>query len=349
MQLGLTYSALLHLVMILIFVFGIPYIPSSQPQQDNTILLELIQISSITNVKTAPRKEKKEIEEKKPPADENKQDNKNNTLKESEYDNPNISKKEIISEQKQMVEEKKIVATKKIEEKKAAPKTIDDDAEKLPTKTLKEEKKEPPKEKKNEKTNDEATPKKVEEKPKKATDDKKRVSEIAEKKQHDTKKQNTDDELANSVLKSLQEGGKKASKKTKADSPKNLNDIMDAAIKGETTSDFDADKEMSLSELDAIRTQVSKAWRVTSFSGGEGNKRLRVKAIVTVNKNGEVQDVRIKRDMVGSGASEQLYQAFADSAVRAIQAASPFKNLPPEKYNTWSEMELVFDSEGMIY
>ena len=162
------------------------------------------------------------------------------------------------------------------------------------------------------------------------------------------KKPDPDEALANSVLKSLKEGGKKSSKNNKKQQ-QTLDDIMENAIKGDTTSDFDSESELSMSEIAAIRSQISQAWRVTSFSGGKDNKNLRVTIKIQVDENGDVKDIKIKSKTIPSGADGNVYNAFVDSVVRAINAASPLQYLPKAKYNSWSEMELIFDSSGMIY
>lgn len=334
-------------------MFGVDYSKRLDIQEE-TVLLEMIPISTITNVKTTtndikPIDKKKELISK----DEAQKDNKT-VMKDSEFDNQNVSQKKI--------EPKIIENTKpdpkpeiqkeepKIEEKKAEPKPevknnekITEDREKVHTKDIKKEpdiKKD--KEKKEKKTEPKLEAKKIESK----KNDKKPKDKPKEDKQK--KKVESDDELANSVLKSLQEGGKKSTKNNK-EKQKSLNDIMENAIKGDTTTDYDAEGDLSMSEIAAIRSQISQAWRVTAFSGGKENKNMRVIVKITVNENGLVSDIKVKDKSMPVGIDRQVYNAFVDSVMRAITAASPLKNLPEEKYSTWSEMELTFDSSGMIY
>jgi TonB family protein len=124
---------------------------------------------------------------------------------------------------------------------------------------------------------------------------------------------------------------------------------MENAIKGDTTTDYDAEGDLSMNEIAAIRSQISQAWRVTAFSGGKDNKNMRVTVKIKVNEDGEVSDVKITEKSAPVGVDRQVYNAFIDSVMRAIRAASPLQNLPEDKYNTWNEMELMFDSSGMIY
>lgn len=328
-------------------MFGLDYSRNLKPQED-TILLEMIPISTITNVKTTindvkPLDKKKEVVTK----DDAKQDSKT-VLKDSEFDNQNVSQKIIEPKKQEKIEEKKEEKPQpkkeeskpEIKQEEKKKETSEENKEKIPTKDIKKE----------------PDPKKVEKKPEKKPEPKKENKKTTEKDKKkpeakkdkkDKKKDSSDDDLANSVLKSLQEGGKKSSKNKKKQ--QSLNDIMENAIKGDTTSEFDNESEMSLSEIDAIRSQISRAWRVTSFSGGKDNKNLKVTVKIQVEDDGEVKDVKVTNQSIPAGVDGQVYNAFVDSVVRAIRAASPLQNLPKEKYNTWNEMELVFDSSGMIY
>ena len=62
-----------------------------------------------------------------------------------------------------------------------------------------------------------------------------------------------------------------------------------------------------------------------------------------------MKDIKIKNKTTPSGTDVKIYNAFIDSVMRAIKTASPLQHLPKEKYDTWNEMELIFDSSGMIY
>ena len=329
-------------------MFGVDYSKKLDVQEE-TILLEMIPISTITNVKTTtndvkPIDKKKELVSK----DEAKKDNKT-VMKDSEFENQNVSQKKIEPQVKEDNKPDPKPEVKKDEPKKEEikPEVKNDektteDREKVPTKDVKKEpdvKKD--KEKKDKKPEKQPEVKKIE--PKKVEKNKEKPKKEVKK-----KKVESDDELANSVLKSLQEGGKKSTKNNK-DKQKSLNDIMENAIKGDTTTEYDSEGDLSMSEIAAIRSQISQAWRVTAFSGGKDNKNMRVIVKIKVDENGEVNDVKIKDKSTPVGVDRQVCNAFVDSVMRAIKAASPLQNLPEEKYNTWNEMELTFDSSGMIY
>jgi hypothetical protein len=337
-------------------MFGIDYSKKLDVQEE-TILLEMIPISTITNIKTTTNDialaKKKDLVSK----DDAKKDNKT-VMKDSKFDNENVSQKKVEPKVEEKPQEKKVEKPEpKKEEKKAEPNEqikkdeskASDNREKVPTKDIKKEpevkkeKVEKPQEKKIEKTEQKKEEKKVE--------PKKEVSKTNEKKQDKDKKKKpeSNDELANSVLKSLEEGGKKSSKNKNKEKQKSLNDIMENAIKGDTTTDYDQSGDLSISEIAAIRSQISQAWRVTGFSGGKDNKNMSVTVKIKVDSNGEVTDIKVNDRAVPVGIDRQVYNVFIDSVIRAIKGASPLQNLPEDKYNTWNEMELRFDSSGMIY
>ena len=120
---------------------------------------------------------------------------------------------------------------------------------------------------------------------------------------------------------------------------------MDDAVQGETNTDYNPDLPMSISEISAIRSQIERAWNASAFSGGDENLSMKVTLRVGLDKDGNVLSVR----PVSQSGSGSTYRAFVDSAVRAVHDASPLKNLPADKYHSWQEIELSFDSNGMIY
>ena len=219
---------------------------------------------------------------------------------------------------------KKEPEPKPIEEKKEKPKTALDQV----LDTVKEEKKaekEPEKDKK--------TAEKAKESPdakKKKPDEKKKTEEA--KKETKEAQQSFD-----SLLKNLAEDTPdektgdvdiKASEKT--DEPSGLPDFA---------------KELTMSEFDALRQQLARCWNIPAGARDADNLVIEVK--VEVNKDrlatsAEVVD-RIRY------ATDTFFRAAADSAVRAVRApeCTPLE-LPPEKYDSWKSMVIVFDPREMF-
>lgn len=104
---------------------------------------------------------------------------------------------------------------------------------------------------------------------------------------------------------------------------------------------------LSLSEIDAIRNQIQRCWRVPA--GAKDAHSLIVNLRVQLRKDGSLILVEIaSRDLVRYN-TEPFFQAAVDSAIRAVRECSPIKNLPQEKYNTWRDMELSFDPHELLY
>src|SRR5262249_51002793 len=102
---------------------------------------------------------------------------------------------------------------------------------------------------------------------------------------------------------------------------------------------------LSMSEKDAIRQQFQRCWNVPA--GAKDAANLIVTLRVDLTQDGTVTTVR----RVGDEArynSDSFFRAAADSAMRAVHECSPLKNLPTEKYENWSEMELTFDPKEML-
>ena len=281
---GLKYSLILHGILLLFIIFGLPNLFKKEPEPVTMVTVELVPISSITNVpkaeepakpKEEPKKEEPKFEKKAPPPP------------------PPPPPKE--------------------EPKPEPPKPQPPAPEK--TEPAPEAKAKPvPKPKT-------APPKKPIEKPKK-------------------KEEKLD---FDSVLKTVEKIEKKLPKQEKKQ-PKEDDDS--ATAKAKTTSQFDATKNLSISERDAIIQQISQCWSISA--GAKDAQDLSVMLHLSLEKDGTVRNVKIVDTLRYAGA-DSFYRAAADSAVRAVLKCSPLKNLPKEKYDTWKEIEMNFDPKEMLY
>ncbi len=277
MQRGLTLSIIFHFVLGLLVIYEMPALFHREIQTDYAMVVDVINISELTNVKVKTTDKKNDVStqtKKAPKSQEVKQD-----------------------------------AQEKVKEKVAK---AEDDSEKIPVKKETPKKQEVNQEKKLEK----------------------------QKKEEPKKKKKTDD-FEKSILKSLEEESKKADNK-KVD--KEFKDLEDA-LKGDTNKEFNENIPMSMSEIDAIKSQINKVWNTSSFSGAN-SKGMEVYVIIILDMDGKVISAQPKG--LASNSST-YYQAFVDSALRAVRAASPLKNLDKEKFGSWKEIEFRFDSSGMIY
>lgn len=242
----------------------------------------------------------------------------------------NIKSKNKHEEEKKPQEEaKKIVKSSKSEdepskEEKKEEKKEDNKSEPVPQKDS--EKKEPIKEEK-----------KKEAKKEKKKEDKKPKEE--KKKEEKPKKKNKDEDL-DSLLKTLETPTKKEKKESKKEKDTSLDEDLENAL-----GEFDESKPLSISEEDAIRSQVSKWWSLPAGAKEAGSLSVVLK--ISFDKDGSVTNVELVEANVGR-SNETFKKAFVDSAIRAVRRASPLKNLPVEKYSSWKQIELNFDPKEML-
>jgi outer membrane biosynthesis protein TonB len=97
---------------------------------------------------------------------------------------------------------------------------------------------------------------------------------------------------------------------------------------------------LSLSVIDAIRRQVEDKWNVPI--GARDVESLSVELRIVLQTNGKVHDVQIVDRERMRRPGEENFRAMAESAERAVWRASPLQQLPPEKYDQWQEITLIF-------
>lgn len=168
----------------------------------------------------------------------------------------------------------------------------------------------------------------------------KKVEQPKSKPAEKTTPKKKDEEFEKSILKSLEEESKK---KTDSKIDKSFKELEDA-LKGDTNKQFNENLPLSLSEIDMIKSQITRNWNTSSFSGA-ASKGMQVTVIINVDIDGNVLSALPELERNDS----PYYRAFVDSAVRAVKMSSPLKNLDKEKFNQWKSIEFTFDSSGMIY
>lgn len=112
----------------------------------------------------------------------------------------------------------------------------------------------------------------------------------------------------------------------------------------QTTKPFNPEHKLTMTEEDALRSQIAKCWNVPV--GARDADKTAVLLRISMQKDGTVVNVK----MVDSSKyhAQTFYRAIADSAIRAVYRCSPFK-LPREKFDFWRELELNFDLRDMVY
>jgi outer membrane biosynthesis protein TonB len=104
--------------------------------------------------------------------------------------------------------------------------------------------------------------------------------------------------------------------------------------------------QLSISEKALIKKQIEDGWRNIPV-GAQGIEQAKVVVYISLDKDGTVLQVKIV-DTLCNGVSAGICQALADSALRAVKQASPLKNLPVERYDTWKEFQFLFDPSEIL-
>ena len=102
---------------------------------------------------------------------------------------------------------------------------------------------------------------------------------------------------------------------------------------------------MTAGEIDDMRVAVKTCWNLGTLSSDA--MRVTVTVRLSVGQNGVPDGASIQ--MVGAeggdaAAAKQIYDTARRAIIRCGKNGFP---LPPEKYDTWKDLELVFDPNGM--
>jgi hypothetical protein len=102
---------------------------------------------------------------------------------------------------------------------------------------------------------------------------------------------------------------------------------------------------VSMSEIDAVRRQIERCWNLPT--GAKEADNLIVAIRVEMNLDGTPRRAAVDEQAGMTG--NPFYRAAAESALRAVlnPRCHPFK-LPPEKYERWRTMTLVFNPKEMF-
>lgn len=145
------------------------------------------------------------------------------------------------------------------------------------------------------------------------------------------KKKKEDDDPLKSLLASVE----KMENEVKADKPKK--ETEEDKKEEESETDITASK-ITISEIDAIRTQIKQCWNIDP--GARGIADMVVEITVSLSADGKV----IETNIVDKARynSDSFFRSLADSAERAIHICSPLR-VPADKYETWKDMRLYFN------
>ena len=100
---------------------------------------------------------------------------------------------------------------------------------------------------------------------------------------------------------------------------------------------------LTQSELDALRGQIQRNWSI--LAGLDGAEGVRIRIQMKLDPSGAIVG---QPEVTATGGSESARRILAGGARRAVLKASPFVNLPPEKYDAWNEVVVNFDPSSML-
>lgn len=179
------------------------------------------------------------------------------------------------------------------------------------------------------------------EKPKDKAEDIKKEEKKKEEKKKKEKKKPKEDPLA-AILKAVKETAQKERK----EKPKEDKQEEDTSPTRSMSNQYNPALPMSMSEKDAIMSQLARCWNVPA--GAKDAQNLVVVLNAEYNVDGSYIRVELARESMLRYSTDSFFRAAADAAIRAVKECSPLKDLPPQKYNTWRVMELRFDPQFML-
>ena len=101
------------------------------------------------------------------------------------------------------------------------------------------------------------------------------------------------------------------------------------------------DARMSMNEIDAFRSQISRCWNPPV--GGLGADRMVVKLRIQLRQDGSLAN---PPKLMNSQRSP-FFAAASDAALRAVWQCQPYE-MPKQKYAVWRDMILNFDPREMF-
>lgn len=96
---------------------------------------------------------------------------------------------------------------------------------------------------------------------------------------------------------------------------------------------------LSMSELDALRARLRQNWSVPPLA-----EKVIIRMVIKLTPDGRLSSP----PQVITRGSGPAFEAFRDSAVRAVMVSQPFTMLRKETYDVWREIDIDFDERTMF-
>lgn len=100
---------------------------------------------------------------------------------------------------------------------------------------------------------------------------------------------------------------------------------------------------LSQTELDALKGAIQNNWNVIPGMMDAANIRIRVS--FHLDRSGEIVG---DPEVTVTGGEGSARDVLASSAKRAVLKSAPFKSLPADKYDTWSDVVVNFDPSDFM-
>lgn len=114
----------------------------------------------------------------------------------------------------------------------------------------------------------------------------------------------------------------------------------EASLGGKKTT---GGSKLSQSEMDALRGQIQNNWSI--IPGLANAEDVRIQVRMTLDQQGAIVG---EPEVTATGGDDQARTTLAGGARRAVLKSSPFRNLPPDKYDAWSEVIVNFDPSELL-
>lgn len=101
---------------------------------------------------------------------------------------------------------------------------------------------------------------------------------------------------------------------------------------------------LAQSEIDALRGRLETCWSVADLTGHPDAASMRAQVIFKLTRSGDI-DGRVKVKVSGTDRATKATLAVRVRA--AVSECAPYA-LPPEKYETWSEVQVNFSLADML-
>jgi hypothetical protein len=323
-RVGLILSAVLHLILVLVIVFGLPSFFEPKPVEDTPIAVELVNLApetratQLTQTPPKPKAKPEEVAQATPPKPEP-------PKPEPPKPEPPKPAPAPVPKPPEPKPEPPKPEPPKPEPPKPAPPP--------PPEPKPEPKPEPPKP-------EPPKPEPPKPEPPKPEPPKPEAAKPAPKPDPKPQpKKKEDDAAFDALLRNL-------SKKPSApapDQPAQQKQVAAAAPRASAQPIAPLGAQLTTSEMDLIKQQITECWNVPA--GARDAQDLRPQFRVYMNQDGTVRSAQLLNP---ERTSDPFFQAAADSARRALfnPRCSPLK-LPPDKYNMWQTFTITFDPKDI--